>query len=52
MEIALLLFDGLTLLDAVGPYEVLGRLPDVTVHCVAREPGPKRDEHGGMAYDH
>ena len=27
MEIAILLYDGFTALDAVGPYEVLSRLP-------------------------
>jgi transcriptional regulator GlxA family with amidase domain len=44
MEIAIPLFDRLTALDAVGPYEVLSRLPDARVRFVAAEPGPKRTE--------
>ena len=35
MEIAFLLFDGITALDAVGPYEVLSRLPGAQVCFVA-----------------
>ncbi|MCI0336519.1 MAG: DJ-1/PfpI family protein [Acidobacteria bacterium] len=49
MEIAILLFDRLTALDAVGPYEVLSRMPDSTVKFVANEPGPKRNERGSLA---
>src|SRR5687767_312247 len=30
MHIGVLVFDGLTVLDAVGPYEVLSRLPGVS----------------------
>jgi transcriptional regulator GlxA family with amidase domain len=48
MEIALLLFDGVTALDAVGPYEVLRRAPGARVRAVAREPGPVRSEAGGL----
>ena len=44
MNIAIPIFDRLTALDAVGPYEVLSRLPGATVHFVAAEPGPKRTE--------
>src|SRR5688572_5142000 len=39
MEIAVLLFEGFTALDAVGPYDVLSRLPSADVKFVAREPG-------------
>jgi putative intracellular protease/amidase len=46
MDIAIPLFDRFTALDAVGPYEVLSRLPGATVHFVADEPGPKRTETG------
>jgi transcriptional regulator GlxA family with amidase domain len=46
MQIAILLFDRLTALDAVGPYEVLSRLPGATVSWVAVEPGPKRADAG------
>jgi transcriptional regulator GlxA family with amidase domain len=45
MDIAIPLFDRFTALDAVGPYEVLSRLPGATVHFLAAdEPGPKRTE--------
>jgi transcriptional regulator GlxA family with amidase domain len=45
MEIAVPLFDRFTALDAVGPYEVLSRLPDAQLKFVASEPGPKRTEN-------
>jgi transcriptional regulator GlxA family with amidase domain len=48
VEIALLLFDGVTALDAVGPYEVLRRVPGARLRVVAREPGPVRSEAGGL----
>ena len=35
MQIALLLYDDLTLLDAVGPYEVLGRIPGAELTIVS-----------------
>ena len=44
MEIAIPIFDRLTALDAVGPYEVLSRLPGARVRFVAQEPGPKKTE--------
>jgi transcriptional regulator GlxA family with amidase domain len=44
MDIAIPLFDRLTALDAVGPYEVLSRLPGARVRFVAVQPGPKRTE--------
>jgi putative intracellular protease/amidase len=44
MEIAFLLYDGFTALDAVGPYEVLSRIPGAQVKFVASEPGPKVTE--------
>ena len=44
MQIAILLYDGFTALDAVGPYEVLSRLPGAEVRFVAVEPGPKTTE--------
>jgi transcriptional regulator GlxA family with amidase domain len=44
LDIAIPLFDRFTALDAVGPYEVLARLPGAKVHFVAAEPGPKRTE--------
>ncbi|MGN6872475.1 MAG: DJ-1/PfpI family protein [Solirubrobacteraceae bacterium] len=42
MDIAIPIFDGITALDAIGPYEVLARLPEARVHFLALEPGAKR----------
>jgi transcriptional regulator GlxA family with amidase domain len=44
VNIAIPIFDRLTALDAVGPYEVLSRPPAWTVTFIASEPGPKRTE--------
>lgn len=49
MQIAILLFDGLTALDAIGPYEALNRLPDASTTFVAEQPGPKRTEDASLA---
>lgn len=49
MQIAILLFDGLTALDAIGPYEVLNRLPGASTAFVAEQPGPKRTEDVSLA---
>lgn len=49
MEIAILLFDRMTTLDAVGPYEVLSRLPGATVKMVAKAVGPQRNDTGSLA---
>jgi putative intracellular protease/amidase len=48
MQIAVLIFDGLTALDAIGPYEVLSRLPGAELRFVAKEPGPKRTDTGSL----
>jgi transcriptional regulator GlxA family with amidase domain len=40
MQIAIVLYPGLTALDAIGPYEVLRLLPDAEVRFVGAEPGP------------
>jgi transcriptional regulator GlxA family with amidase domain len=39
MRILIYLYDGVTALDAVGPYESLSRLPGVQIGFVARRPG-------------
>jgi len=41
VQIAILLFDGVTALDAVGPYEVLRLLPGADVRLVAGTAGEK-----------
>ena len=46
MQVVIPIFDRITALDAVGPYEVLSRLPDADVVFAALEPGEKRTENG------
>ncbi len=46
MDVVIPIFDRLTVLDAVGPYEVLSRLPGATVHWVAAQKGPVRADAG------
>lgn len=46
MQIAVALFDRLTALDAIGPYEVLQRLPGATVTFVSDNKGEIRTENG------
>jgi transcriptional regulator GlxA family with amidase domain len=46
MNIAILLYDKFTALDAIGPYEVLSRLPGASVQFVAAEPGAVRTDNG------
>jgi transcriptional regulator GlxA family with amidase domain len=46
MEIAVLTYDGMTALDAVGPAQVLALMPDARVRWVAEQPGPKRTDCG------
>jgi transcriptional regulator GlxA family with amidase domain len=49
MRIAILIFDKLTALDAIGPYEVLSRVPGAELTFVAKEAGPKRTDTGRLA---
>jgi len=49
MKIAILIFDKLTALDAVGPYEVLSRLPGAELVFVAQQAGAKRTDTGALA---
>ncbi len=53
MQIAIPLFDRLTALDAVGPYEVLQRLPGATVTFVGTAVGEVRTDNGflGLTVD-
>lgn len=48
MKIAILIFDKLTALDAIGPYEVLSRLPGADLRFVAKEAGTKRTDTGAL----
>ena len=49
MEIALLLYDELAPLDAVGPYEVLRNVPGWKVRTVGPAKGEVRSESGSLA---
>jgi putative intracellular protease/amidase len=46
MQIAIPLYDRFTALDAIGPYEVLSRLPDSRVVFVGTEAGPYKTDNG------
>lgn len=54
MEVAILTFEGLTVLDAIGPYEVMRSVPGWEVRFVARQPGEQRADSGslGLIADH
>jgi transcriptional regulator GlxA family with amidase domain len=45
-QIAILLYPGLSALDAVGPYEVLSRIPNTEIRFVGKEVGPLMSEGG------
>jgi putative intracellular protease/amidase len=47
-QIAILLYPGVTALDAVGPWEVFSRLPDKEVRFVGKEVGPLPAEGGTL----
>ncbi|MZD09532.1 DJ-1/PfpI family protein [Streptomyces sp. SID5785] len=49
MQIAVVLYDRFTALDAIGPYETLGRIPDADLVFVAEERGPVRTDTGALA---
>ena len=44
--VAIPLFDGFTALDAIGPYEVLQRIPSIDVVFVGHQRGEVRSENG------
>ena len=49
MDIAIPLYDRFTALDAIGPYEVLSRLPEAQVTWLAHEPGLVTTDNGMLA---
>ncbi len=49
MDIAILIYPRFTALDAIGPYEVLSRLPDAKVTFVAEHATPQRTDTGQLA---
>ncbi|HEU5417360.1 MAG TPA: DJ-1/PfpI family protein [Streptosporangiaceae bacterium] len=46
MDVAIMLYENFTALDAIGPYEVLSRLPGSRVTFVAQRPGPVAADTG------
>lgn len=48
MRTAILIFDGITALDAVGPYEVLRSVPGWEVEFVAEQAGEVRTDSGAL----
>lgn len=56
MQIALFIFDRMTALDAVGPLEIIGRLPGADMRIVGIEAGTVRADKGsgelGLIADH
>ncbi|WP_329125959.1 DJ-1/PfpI family protein [Streptomyces sp. NBC_01465] len=49
MQIAIVLYDRFTALDAVGPYEMLCRTPGADTVFVAEERGPVRNDRGSLS---
>lgn len=49
MNIAILLYEGITALDAIGAYEVLSRVPDARIKFVDREKGQKQTDTGFLS---
>ena len=54
MKVAIVLFDRVTALDAVGPYEVLQRLPGSEIDFVGHRKGEVRTDNGflGLTVDY
>ncbi len=46
LKIGIIAYSGVDQIDITGPFEVFSRLPDATVHILAKELGPVRDMHG------
>jgi putative intracellular protease/amidase len=49
LQVAIPLFDRVTALDAIGPYEVLQRIPHLDIIFIGHTPGPLRTENGMLA---
>jgi putative intracellular protease/amidase len=49
MDIAIFVYPRFTALDAIGPYEVLSRLPGAKVTFVAEQASPQRTDTGQLA---
>ncbi len=49
MQVSIALYDRFTVLDAIGPYQVLSELPGLEIVFTAQWHGPVTDERGGAA---
>jgi transcriptional regulator GlxA family with amidase domain len=49
MQIAFLIYEGLTALDIIGPYEVFNQIPGVDLRFVAKQPGSNRVVSGAFS---
>ncbi|MFF1374718.1 DJ-1/PfpI family protein [Streptomyces sp. NPDC058308] len=49
MQIAIALYERFTVLDAIGPYQMLNSLPGHETVFVAEQAGPVRDDSGSLA---
>jgi transcriptional regulator GlxA family with amidase domain len=49
MQIAFLIYEGLTALDIVGPYEVLSQIPGADVRFIAKRPGSIKVDSGAFS---
>ncbi|MCY1076344.1 DJ-1/PfpI family protein [Archangium lansingense] len=50
MDIAFLLYENMTSLDFIGPYQVFAMVPGARIHLVATEAGPVRTDAGVRIY--
>ena len=51
MQVAIVLYPGFTAMDVIGPYDVLGRLPDSEVVFVAEQPGLVSNDLQSLSID-
>jgi transcriptional regulator GlxA family with amidase domain len=49
LQVAIPIFDRMTMLDAIGPYEILQAIPSVDVVFVSHKPGPISDLVGNLS---
>ena len=51
MQVAFGIYDGLTMLDFVGPYQVFTNVPGLEVVVCAEQKGPLADDNGLLVFD-
>lgn len=49
MDVTILLYENMTALDAIGPYETLVHVPEVRVRFAAKKPGPVPMDSGVLS---